>query len=94
MKIVVVNTSTVPVERGGYIFAPRKEKTVTVTASVYAEIRACQVLQIFEPGLKCSQPGCGFVAVNEKSLRFHRKRFHRRAAEEKGETASERKALL
>lgn len=86
-EIVVINTSSFAVERAGYIFSPKREKRITATEAGLAEIRACQSLQVFEPGLKCDFPGCDFVAANEKSLRFHKKRTHHRRRE-RGEDAT------
>ncbi len=74
-EITVVNTSRDEVWRAGYVFRPRQERTVSVTKNGYREIRACQALTIFEPGVRCDHPGCAFVAKNESGLRFH-KRAH------------------
>ena len=74
--VIVVNVSNYSVERAGYLFPAKKERHVGVTKSGYAEISACQSLQVFEPGFKCDSPGCDFVAVNERSLAFHKKTLH------------------
>jgi len=74
--VTVVNTSLQPVWRGGYVFPPRQEKTVRVSGAKLAEVRACAALQVFDPGFRCDQPDCTFVAKNEASLRLHKKKEH------------------
>jgi len=75
-KVTVVNTSPKPMFRGGYLFPPQTEKTVLVSVQKMAEIKACAVLQIFDPGLRCDQPDCAFVGRNEASLNYHKKKAH------------------
>lgn len=87
MEITVVNLGKEVIRRGGYLFAPRAERTVRVTKAGYAEIKACQLLNVFDPGLRCDYSGCTFVAKNEASLKFH-KRKHEREYEKVGEMIS------
>jgi len=74
-EVTVVNMSQSQVWRAGYVFGPKQERTITVTETGYAEIKACQALAIYEPGIRCDHPGCGFIAKSEGGLRFH-KRIH------------------
>jgi len=75
-EITVINMATFAVYRGRCFFPPREEKTVAVTPSGYAEIKACQFLEVFNAGFRCDYPGCSFIAKNERSLRFHKKQAH------------------
>jgi len=83
-KITVVNTSRDDVWRGGYVFRPQQERTVKIGKTGYAEIKACQALHIFEPGVRCDHPDCSFIAKNESGLRFH-KRIHNKDRAKVGE---------
>lgn len=74
-EITVVNMSRNQVWRAGHVFGPKQERTIAVTDTGLAEIKACQALSIFEPGIRCDHPGCGFIAKSEGGLRFH-KRIH------------------
>ncbi len=87
IEITAVNTSRDEIWRGGYVFQPRQERTVLVTETGYAEIKACQALSIFDPGIRCTHPGCTFVAKSEGGLRFHKK-IHEKKPAEVGEKAN------
>ncbi len=82
IEITAVNTSRDEVWRAGFLFRPKKELTVKVTETGYAEIKACQALNIFEPGVRCPHPGCNFMAKNQGGLRFHKKIHDKERAEE------------
>jgi len=77
-EIIVVNSGREAVYRAGYWFEPRGETTVSVTEMGRAEIKACQVLNIFEPGFRCDYPGCSYVAKDESALDLHKKDHKRR----------------
>lgn len=82
IEVTVVNLSNEAVHRGGWMFPPRSERTVHVSKSGYAEVKACQSLNIFDPGLRCDYPGCSFVAKNEARLKFHKRKHEREHAKE------------
>lgn len=87
IAVTVINTSREQVWRAGYVFQPERERTVKVTTSGLAEIKACQTLSLFEPGFRCDHPRCGFIAKNSGALRFHKK-SHEKKAEAGGEAAN------
>lgn len=80
IEVTVVNTSKEGIMRGGWMFPPRSERTVMVSKSGYAEIKACQSLNIFEPGIRCDHPGCNFVTKNHARLKFHKRKHEKERA--------------
>lgn len=89
-RITVLNMNREQVWRGGYVFSPKSEKTISVTEVALAEIKACSLLSYIVCAFPCNFNGCAFVAKTEEELKYH-KTTHSQKKQKKDQVVDKKK---